>query len=208
MYSREETVSINGKDVKFEVKDLGYNWGDPVRNGVVVELKNTSSERFCRTSDGENGMIALYFENEQSKASAKAAESYLAALFPGMEQEYWIPSYPYPSEPVLREAGIGPSKDGKSLYLSSWFRSFEDEGFKEKWDHIWRYWSAYNICAENNILFQFSNNRGNGEPKIYKTPYGKLIIRVADGDLDSKIPTKEFFDKLDSVIEDLKKGEQ
>lgn len=52
---RHETMQINGKNVQFKVTDLSYNQGDPIRNGVVVEISN--EERFCRLSDGVLGIV-------------------------------------------------------------------------------------------------------------------------------------------------------
>lgn len=42
---RKETMKINGNDVEFKVTDLGYNFGDPIRNVTVVEI--SSEEGFA-----------------------------------------------------------------------------------------------------------------------------------------------------------------
>ena len=79
---RTETMKINGKNVNFKITDLGYNYGDPVRNGTVVEISN--EEGFCRLSDGDAGKVGLYAYHEKNKAFVAASKAYLASLFPVM----------------------------------------------------------------------------------------------------------------------------
>lgn len=209
---RVDIMKINGNEVPFVIKDLGYNYGDPIRNGTIVEI--SSEENFCRLSDGDAGKVALYELHQKSKASAAAAEAYLDSLFPGMERGYYFPSITdsdgkHPSPPVLYTIGVGPSEDGKRLYVKrSWWRSFEEYHFKTRWEHVHRYWTSYNMCKMKGIGFFLECVRPSanpaGIPQIYKTPYGKTIIRVQDADLDGKVEDMEYFNQLIELIDQLK----
>ena len=205
-------MKINNENVEFVIKDLGYNYGDPIRNGTIVEI--SSEESFCRLSDGDAGKVALYEFHKKSKASAAAAEVYLDSLFPGMERGYYFPSITYsdgkhPSPPVLYTIGVGPSEDGKHLYVKdSWWRSFEEYHFKTRWEHVHRYWTSYNMCKMEGIGFFLECVRPSanpaGIPQLYKTSYGETIIRVQDADLDWKVDDMEYFNTLIELIDQLK----
>lgn len=202
---RKETMKINGKNVNFKVTDLGYNCGDPIRNGTVVEI--SSEEGFCRLSDGDAGKVGLYAYHEKNKAFGAAAKAYLASLFPGMEMNYYFPDIPrgdgkMPSPPVLFMAGIGPSEDGQTLYIDS--ASMDSYQFMKRWSRVWRYWTSYNICSTEGVPFMFDMFRGTGTPELYKNRIGEMVIRVNDADLDSRIEDKEYFEKLFELIDQLK----
>lgn len=203
---RTETMKINGNDVEFKVTDLGYNYGDPVRNGTVVEISN--EEGFCRLSDGDAGKVGLYAYHEKNKAFVAAAKAYLASLFPGMEMNYYFPDIlkdgKMPSPPVLFMAGIGPSEDEKTLYIDS--ASMDSYQFMKRWSRVWRYWTSYNICSTEGVKFFFDEIRGSGIPEVYKykNPCGNVEIRVQDADLDSRISDEEYFKKLFELIDQLK----
>lgn len=203
---RIETMKINGNDVEFKVTDLGYNYGNPVRNGTVVEISN--EKRFCRLSDGDAGKVGLYAYHEKNKAFVAAAKAYLESLFPGMEMNYYFPDIlkdgKMPSPPVLFMAGIGPSEDGKTLYIDS--VSMDSYQFVTRWEHVWRYWTSYNLCANERVKFFFDEIRGSGIPKVYKfkNPCGNVVIRIQDADLDSRISDEEYFEKLFELIDQLK----
>ena len=203
---RTETMKINGNDVEFKVTDLGYNYGNPVRNGTVVEISNEKG--FCRLSDGDAGKVGLYAYHEKNKAFVAAAKAYLESLFPGMEMNYYFPDIlkdgKMPSPPVLFMAGIGPSEDGKTLYIDS--ASMDSYKFVTRWEHVWRYWTSYNLCANEGVKFFFDEIRGSGIPKVYKfkNPCGNVVIRVQDADLDSRISDEEYFEKLFELIDQLK----
>ena len=203
---RIETMKINGNDVEFKVTDLGYNYGNPVRNGTVVEISNEKG--FCRLSDGDAGKVGLYAYHEKNKAFVAAAKAYLESLFPGMEMNYYFPDIlkdgKMPSPPVLFMAGIGPSEDGKTLYIDS--VSMDSYQFVTRWEHVWRYWTSYNLCANEGVKFFFDEIRGSGIPKVYKfkNPCGNVVIRVQDADLDSRISDEEYFEKLFELIDQLK----
>ena len=205
MRKRTESMKINGKDVKFEVKDLGYNLGDPIRNGTVIEI--SSEEGFCRLSDGDAGKVGLYAYHEHERASKAAKEAFLKGLFPGMEMKYYFPDIPdkdgrLPSRPVVYMAEIGPSEDGKTLYIDS--ASMDSYQFMERWSHIWRYWTSYNICSAKGIKFFFDEIRGTGVPEIYKFKNGSEV-HVQDADLDSRISDDKYFEKLFELLDQLKK---
>ena len=203
---RIETMKINGNDVEFKITDLGYNYGNPVRNGTVVEISNEKG--FCRLSDGDAGKVGLYAYHEKNKAFVAAAKAYLESLFPGMEMNYYFPDIlkdgKMPSPPVLFMAGIGPSEDGKTLYIDS--VSMDSYQFVTRWEHVWRHWTSYNLCANEGVKFFFDEIRGSGIPKVYKfkNPCGNVVIRVQDADLDSRISDEEYFEKLFELIDQLK----
>lgn len=204
---RTETMKINGNKVEFKVTDLGYNYGDPVRNGTVVEISN--EEGFCRLSDGDAGKVGLYAYHEKNKAFVAASKAYLESLFPGMEMNYYFPYIPrgdgkMPSPPVLFMAGIGPSEDGQTLYIDS--ASMDDYQFMKRWNRVWRYWTSYNICSTKGVKFFFDEILGSGIPEEYKfkNPCGNVMIRVQDADLDSRISDEEYFEKLFELIDQLK----
>lgn len=203
---RKETMKINGNDIEFKVTDLGYNYGDPVRNGTVVEISN--EEGFCRLSDGDAGKVGLYAYHEKNKAFVAASKVYLASLFPGMEMNYYFPDIPkdgkMPSPPVLFMAGIGPSEDGQTLYIDN--SSMDSYQFMKRWNRVWRYWTSYNICSTEGVKFFFDEIRGLGIPEVYKfkNSCGNVVIRVQDADLDSRISDEEYFEKLFELIDQLK----
>ena len=206
-------MKINNENVEFVVKDLGYNWGDPIKNGTVVELGNGDDDAFCRLSDGDAGKMALYEYHQKSKASAAAAEAYLDSLFPGMERGYYFPSITdadgkQPSPPVLYTIGVGPSEDGKHLYVKdSWWCSFEEYHFKTRWEHVHRYWTSHNMCEMAGVKFHLECVRPSanpaGIPQVYNGPRGKEI-RVQDADLDGKVDDMEYFNTLIELIDQLK----
>ena len=209
---RVDIMKINGKEVPFVTKDLGFNCGDPIRNGTIVEI--SSEEGFCRLSDGDAGNVALYERHKKIEASTAAAEAYLNALFPGMEHGYYHPSITdsdgkQPSPPVLYTLGVGPSEDGKHLYVKdSWWSSFEEYHFKTRWEHVHRYWTSYNMCKAEGVKFHLECVRPSanpaGIPQVYDGPCGK-VIRVQDADLDGKVEDMEYFDMLIELIDQLKK---
>ena len=190
---RVDVMKINNENVEFVVKDLGYNYGDPIRNGTIVEI--SSEESFCR-----------YIFVSEIIADVDS-------LFPGMEMGYYFPSITYsdgkhPSPPVLYMLGVGPSEDGKHLYVKdSWWSSFEEYHFKTRWEHVHRYWTSYNMCKMEGVKFHLECVRPSanpaGIPQIYNGPRGKEI-RVQDADLDGKIKDAEYFGKLIELIDQLK----
>lgn len=202
----KESMKINGKNVEFKVTDLGYNFGDPVRNGTVVEISN--EERFCRLSDGVPGKVGLYAYHEKNKAFSAAAKAYLAALFPGMKVGYYFSDLPdengkYPSHLVLYMAGIGPSEDGKSLYINNF--AMDEYKFMLRWSRVWRYWTSHNICKEEEVKFFFDDIGGDGTPEIYKhEPTNKSMIRVRDASFNSSIEDQEYFEQLYALLDQLK----
>ena len=200
-------MEVNGDKVEFKVTDLGYNFGDPIRNGTVVEID--SDEGFCRLSDGDPGKLSLYAYHKEHSAFVAAAKAYLESMFPGMEVDYYFPDIKkegkYPSPPVLYLIGIGPSEDGKTLYADSY--SLDQYNFVIRWSRVWRYWTSYNICRKEGVTFFLDNIRGSGIPEIYqsKNRYGgKKVILVQDADLDSRIGDKEYFEKLYQLIDHMK----
>ena len=203
---RKETMKINGTVVNFKVTDLGYNSGDPIRNGTVVEMISPE-ERFCHLSDGVAGKVGLYAYHMKNNAFAAAADAYLASLFPGMEVRYYFPDIPdsdgkRPSPPVLYKAGIGPSEDGKSLYIDD--NCFMDDKFMKRWSLVWRYWTSHNICKEEGVKFLFDNlSGGPGAPELYEKAT-KKGIRVRDAGLNSNIRDQEYFRQLLELIDQLK----
>lgn len=207
-------MKINNETVEFVIKDLGFNCGDPIRNGTVVELRHNNDDAFCRLSDGDAGKVALYEHHKKIEASAAAAEVYLDSLFPGMERGYYFPSITYsdgkhPSPPVLYTLGVGPSEDGKHLYVKdSWWRSFNEYHFKTRWEHVHRYWTSHNMCKRDGVKFHLECVRPSanpaGIPQLYKTSYGETIIRVQDADLDGKVDDMEYFNTLIELIDQLK----
>ena len=194
-------MKINNENVEFVVKD----------NGTIVEI--SSEEGFCRLSDGEAGRVALYERHKKIEASNAAAEAYLDSLFPGMKRGYYFPSITYsdgkhPSPPVLYTLGVGPSEDGKHLYVKvNWWRSFEERHFKTRWEHVHRYWTSYNMCKMEGVKFHLECVRPSakeGIPQIYNGPRGKEI-RVQDADLDGKVEDAKYFNQLIELIDQLKK---
>ena len=197
---KKETMKINGNDVEFKVTDLGYNFGDPTRNGTVVEI--SSNEGFCRLSDGDAGKIGLYAYHMSNMAFNAAAKLYLTTLFPGMELDCYLPaSQP---RPLFHYLGFGPSLDGKKLYVNA--LSMENHQFTKRWEMVWRYWTSHNMCAEKGVPFMLDEYRGTGAPELYENRYtGEMVIRVNDIDLDSCIEDKEYFKQLLELIDQLKK---
>lgn len=202
---RKETMTINGNKVEFKVTDLGYNSGDPIRNGTVVEMISPE-ERFCRLSDGDAGKVGLYAYHMKHNAFAAAANAYLKSLFPGMEVRYYFPDIPdsdgkRPSPPVLYKVGIGPSEDGKSLYIDN---IVMDDKFMKRWSLVWRYWTSHNICKEEGVKFLFDNlSGGSGAPELYEHKATKMI-RVRDAGFNSSIREQEYFRQLLELIDQLK----
>ena len=119
---RKETMKINGNDVEFKVTDLGYNFGDPIRNGTVVEI--SSEEWFCRLSDGDACKVGLYAYHKKNQAFGAAAKAYLESLFSGwrcnITSRIFLRMVRCHLPSVLFIAGIGPSEDWQTLLAPLW----------------------------------------------------------------------------------------
>lgn len=215
MKSEIETMEINGEEVSFAVKELGHNYGDPTRNGTIVELAHKEGnllslddDAFCRLSDGDAGKVALYVFHQKDKAADAAAVAYLSNLFPGMEICLYLPGIDdkHPSPPVLYEFGMGPSKDGKFLYVNNrrWSLS-EEYHFKERWNMVHRYWTSYNMCKKYGVKFrlEYVSSSNVGIPQAICVPFGKMI-RVQDAHFDENIKDGDYFDMLFDLIDQLK----